>query len=145
MFLEKFFLASRTILIKKKICGIKKHIGETLYEFNKLCVTCPHHQISKQLLVQSFYEGLMLMYISMINVASGGVLMAKTLTAARNLIFNMSSNTQQFGGRGSTASKVVNERLDNTTLVHQLEWVIFVPFVEVATMMGGQQFRQLHD
>ncbi|RDY05468.1 hypothetical protein CR513_10704, partial [Mucuna pruriens] len=51
MFLEKFFLASRTLTIKKEICGIREHPGETLHEywerFNKLCATCLHHQISE--------------------------------------------------------------------------------------------------
>ncbi|RDX94759.1 hypothetical protein CR513_22832, partial [Mucuna pruriens] len=47
MFLEKFFLASRTVTIRKEICGIRQHPRETLHEywerFNKLCATCPHH------------------------------------------------------------------------------------------------------
>ncbi|RDX85398.1 hypothetical protein CR513_33417, partial [Mucuna pruriens] len=55
MFLEKFFLASKTATIRKKICGIRQHSGETLHEywerFNKLCATCPHHQINMQLLI----------------------------------------------------------------------------------------------
>ncbi|RDX88657.1 hypothetical protein CR513_29727, partial [Mucuna pruriens] len=55
MFLEKFFLASRTATILKEICGIRQHSGETLHEyweqFNKLCATCPHHQINEQLLI----------------------------------------------------------------------------------------------
>ncbi|RDY06778.1 hypothetical protein CR513_09185, partial [Mucuna pruriens] len=65
MFLEKFFPTSRTATIRKEICGIRQHSGETLHEywerFNKLCATCPHHQISEQLLIQYFYEGLMMM------------------------------------------------------------------------------------
>ncbi|RDX84249.1 hypothetical protein CR513_34724, partial [Mucuna pruriens] len=32
IFLEKFFLASRTTAIKKEICGIRQHTSETLYE-----------------------------------------------------------------------------------------------------------------
>ncbi|RDX80474.1 hypothetical protein CR513_38970, partial [Mucuna pruriens] len=50
-FLEKFFPASRTTSIRKDICGIRQHTGETLHEywerFNKLYATCPHHQISE--------------------------------------------------------------------------------------------------
>ncbi|RDX98695.1 hypothetical protein CR513_18356, partial [Mucuna pruriens] len=84
-FLEKFFPASRTASIRKEICGIRQHTGETLHEywerFNKLCATCPHHQISEQLLIH------------MIDAAGGGALMDKTPTAARHLIFNMASNT----------------------------------------------------
>ncbi|RDX70507.1 hypothetical protein CR513_50235, partial [Mucuna pruriens] len=122
--------------IRKEICGIREHIGETLHEyrkhFNKLCATCPHHQINEQLLIQYFYEGLAMMDRSMIDVASGRALMDKTPVAARHLISNMASNTQQFGIRGPNPSRPVNEidvasnqRLENqltelTSLVRQL-------------------------
>ncbi|RDX82205.1 hypothetical protein CR513_37038, partial [Mucuna pruriens] len=33
MFLEKFFLTSRTMTIRKEICGIRQHSGETLHEY----------------------------------------------------------------------------------------------------------------
>ncbi|RDX97914.1 hypothetical protein CR513_19251, partial [Mucuna pruriens] len=97
MFLEKFFPASRTTTIRKKICGIRQQSGETLHEylerFNKLCATCPHHHISELLLIQYFYEGLTMMDQSMIDATSGGALMDKTPATARHLISNMASNT----------------------------------------------------
>ncbi|RDX74599.1 hypothetical protein CR513_45636, partial [Mucuna pruriens] len=115
---------------------MKQHTGETLHEywkrFNKLCATCPHHQISEQLLIQYFYEGLLMMDRSMIDAASGGALMDKTSATARHLISNMASNTQQFGVRGLSPSRLVseigatsNQRLENqltelTSLVRQL-------------------------
>ncbi|RDY09885.1 hypothetical protein CR513_05674, partial [Mucuna pruriens] len=87
MFLEKFFPASRTVTIRKEICGIRQHSRKTLHEywerFNKLCAICPHHQIS-----------LAMMDRSMIDDASGGALMDKTLATTRHLISNMASNTQ---------------------------------------------------
>nr|KYP44323.1 hypothetical protein KK1_034184 [Cajanus cajan] len=55
MFLEKFFPASRTTTIRKDISGIRQLGGESLYKywerFKKLCASCPHHQISEQLLL----------------------------------------------------------------------------------------------
>ncbi|RDX74010.1 hypothetical protein CR513_46295, partial [Mucuna pruriens] len=112
-FLQKFFLASRTASIRKEICRIRHHIGETLHEywerFNKLCATCPHHQISEQLLIQYFYEGLSMIERSMIDAASRGALMDKTPAAISHLISNMASNTQQFGIRGPSQSRMVNE------------------------------------
>ncbi|RDY02995.1 hypothetical protein CR513_13474, partial [Mucuna pruriens] len=126
MFLVKFFSASRTATIHKEICGIRQHSRETLHEywerFNKLCATCPHHQISEQLLIQYFYEGLMMMDRSMIDAASGGALMDKTPAAARHLISNMASNTQQFGIRGAGPSQMVNKigAVDNLRLENQL-------------------------
>ncbi|RDY09919.1 hypothetical protein CR513_05631, partial [Mucuna pruriens] len=120
MFLEKLFPTSRTMTIRKEICGIRQHPRETLHEywerFNKLCTTCPHHQISEQLLIQYFYEGLSMMDRSMIDAASGGAFMDKT----------------PFGIRGPSQARKVNEigtasnlRLENqltelTSLVRQL-------------------------
>ncbi|RDX94811.1 hypothetical protein CR513_22775, partial [Mucuna pruriens] len=125
MFLEKFFLASRTTTIRKEICGIRQQSGETLHEywerFNKLYATYPHHQISLSMIDRS-----------MIDTVSGGALMDKTPIVARHLISNMTSNTQQFGIREPSQSRMVNEigtasnlRLENqlselTSLMRQL-------------------------
>jgi len=101
--LEKFFPASRTIGIRKDILGIRQLSGKSLYEywerFKKLCASCPHHQISEQLLLQYFYERLSNMERSMIVAASGGALSDMTPVEARNLIEKMASNSQQFSAR----------------------------------------------
>ena len=98
LFLEKFFPASRAATIRKDICGIRQMTRETLHEywerFKKLCASCPHHQISDQLLIQYYYEGLLPMDRSMIDAASGGALVVKTSTATRDLIANMAANSQ---------------------------------------------------
>ncbi|RDX82437.1 hypothetical protein CR513_36771, partial [Mucuna pruriens] len=69
---------------------------------------------------------------SMIDATSGGALMDKTPATTRHLISNMASNTQLFGIRGPSQSRMVNEigaasnqRLENqltelTSLVRQL-------------------------
>ncbi|RDX74719.1 hypothetical protein CR513_45493, partial [Mucuna pruriens] len=54
---------------------------------------------------------------SMIDAASGGALMDKTLTTTRHLISNMANNTQQFGTRGTITPKMLTEL---TSLVRQL-------------------------
>ena len=96
--MEKYFPASRVANIRKEICGVRQHNGESLHEywecFKKLCASCPHHQISEQLLIQYFYEGLTYTDRSVIDAASGGGLVDKTLEAARNLIANMAANSQ---------------------------------------------------
>ncbi|RDX89801.1 hypothetical protein CR513_28423, partial [Mucuna pruriens] len=126
IFLEKFFPASRTATIRKEIYGIRQQFGETLHEywerFKKLCATCPHHQISEHLLIQYFYEGLSMMDRSMIDDASRGALMDKTPVVVRHLISNMASNTQQFGIRGPSQSRMVNKigTASNLTLENQL-------------------------
>ncbi|RDX69656.1 hypothetical protein CR513_51197, partial [Mucuna pruriens] len=120
-----FFPVSKTAAIRKEIYEIHQHSRETLHEyweqFNKLCTTCSHDQISEQLLLQYFYERLLMMDRSMIDAASGGTLMDKTPMVARLLILNMASNTQQFGVRGgagtsrnvSEVSTFDGQRLEN--------------------------------
>ncbi|RDY04725.1 hypothetical protein CR513_11523, partial [Mucuna pruriens] len=116
MFLEKFFPTSRTMTIKKEIYGIRQHPGETLHEywerFNKLCATCPHHQISEQLLIQYFYEDLSMIDQSMIDAANGGALMDKTPVA--------------FGVKGPSQTRMVNEigATSNERLENQLTELI---------------------
>ncbi|RDX70783.1 hypothetical protein CR513_49937, partial [Mucuna pruriens] len=101
--------------------------GETLHEyweqFNKLCATCPYHQISEQLLIQYFYEGLSIMERSMIDAASGGALMDKTPPAARQLISNMArpNQSRMVNEIGTTSNqKLENQLTELTSLVRQL-------------------------
>ncbi|XP_016693090.1 uncharacterized protein [Gossypium hirsutum] len=112
-FLEKYFPASRIGSIRKEICGIKQLVGESLYEywerFKRLCASCPQYQISEQLLVQYFYEGLTPQDRGMIDAASGGALVDKTPEQAQNLIANMAQNRQQFGFRRSDLGKRMDE------------------------------------
>jgi len=112
-FLEKLFPASRARIICKKISGIRQNNGETLYEywerFDKLYVSCPHHQISNQLLLQYFHERLLSINWSMINATSGDAFVKKTHMEERDLIFKMTANSQQFGITTNHTFRKVNE------------------------------------
>nr|XP_023895404.1 uncharacterized protein LOC112007302 [Quercus suber] len=129
LFLEKYFLASRAANIRKEIYGVRQHNGESRHEywerFKKLCASCPHHQISEQLLIQYFYEGLLPTDRSMIDAASGGALVDKTPEATRNLIANMAANSQQFGTRLNPPSKHVNE-VNISSLEQQIASLTFL-------------------
>ncbi|RDX75398.1 hypothetical protein CR513_44718, partial [Mucuna pruriens] len=67
-------------------------------------------------------NSLMMMDQSMIDSTSGGALMDKKSTTTRHLISNMASNAQQFGIRGASQSRMVNEIgvVDNLRLENQL-------------------------
>ncbi|XP_027155286.1 uncharacterized protein LOC113755767 [Coffea eugenioides] len=112
-FLEKYFPTSRAASLRKEICSIKQCPEESLYDywerFNKLCTRCPQHQISEQLLIQYFYEGLQSTDKSIIDAASGGALANKTPKEAWDLIEAMTENSQQFGSRESNPTRRVNE------------------------------------
>lgn len=124
LFLEKYFPASKATNIRKEICSIRQFQGKNLYEywkrFKRLCSSCPNYQISEQLLLQYFYEGLLPMERSMIDAASGGALMDKTPTVARNLIANMAANSQQFGSREETPIRQVSEMGATSQIERQL-------------------------
>lgn len=136
MFLERYFPASRAASIRKEICGIRQgneSLAEYWERFKKLVSSCPQHQITEQLLIQYFYEGLLPMDRNILDAASGGALVDKTPAAAKALIENMSLNSQQFATRNnSVQTKGVNElqvssnkaletRIDKlTSLVKQL-------------------------
>ncbi|XP_020209311.1 uncharacterized protein LOC109794259 [Cajanus cajan] len=140
VFLEKFFPASRTTIIRKDISRIRHLTGESLYEywqrFKRLCASCPHHQIFEQLLLQYFYEGLNIMERSMIDAASGGALGDMPPASTRGLIEKKASNSQQFNMRSDvivvrgvhdvvasdfTEHKKLESKIDAlTTLVSQL-------------------------
>jgi len=64
MLFEKYFLESKVNSIRKEIYGIRQLDKESLYKyykrFERLCASCPCHQIHEQLLFQYFYEALYL-------------------------------------------------------------------------------------
>ncbi|CAN6583727.1 unnamed protein product [Malus baccata var. baccata] len=101
-FLEKFFLTSRVILLRKRISGIQQDEGEsfpTYYErFKSLVASCPQHQMKEELLLQYFYEGLLPIERQMLDASAGGALVDKTPTAAKTLIANRALNAQQYEG-----------------------------------------------
>jgi retrotransposon gag protein len=115
VFAERYFPASLIANIRKEICGIRQDDAETLHEywerFKKLCDSCPNHQISEQLLVQYFYEGLRETDKNLVDAASGGALVDKTPAEEKKLIANMAANSQYRGGRNiiSTSVRQVNE------------------------------------
>ncbi|GAU40544.1 hypothetical protein TSUD_367100 [Trifolium subterraneum] len=123
----------------KEICGIRQADNESLAEywerFKHLVSSCPQHQITEQLLVQYFYEGLLSMDKNILDAASGGVLVDKIPAAAKALIENMSLNSQQFTSRSnyvaetkgvneiqaSSSNRALESRIDElTSLIKQL-------------------------
>ncbi|XP_042387346.1 uncharacterized protein LOC121979387 [Zingiber officinale] len=110
LFLARFFPASRIAAIRRSICGIQQCSGEPFQNywdrFKSLVASCPQHQISDQLLIVYFYEGLCPMDKSMVDAASGETLVNKTSTQARELIEIMASNYQQYGTRPTITEDV---------------------------------------
>ncbi|XP_045802905.1 uncharacterized protein LOC123896577 [Trifolium pratense] len=97
----------------------KRIIGRILGKIQAASSSCPQHQITEQLLIQYFYEGLLPMDRNILDAASGGALVDKTPAAAKALIENMSLNSQQFTTRNNSAS--VNEIQSSSSSIKALE------------------------
>ncbi|CAN6580968.1 unnamed protein product [Malus baccata var. baccata] len=129
-FLEKFFLTSRVILLRKRISGIQQDEGEsfpTYFErFKSLVASCPQHQMKEELLLQYFYEGLLPIERQMLDASARGALVDKTPTAAKTLIANRALNAQQYEGIGQKSNPrqhQVNEgRSRNGQSYHAKKW-----------------------
>nr|XP_027076019.1 uncharacterized protein LOC113699861 [Coffea arabica] len=139
---EKYFPASRAASLRKEICGIKQFHGESLYEywerFTRLRTRCPHHQISDQLLIQYFYEGLLMNDRNIIDAASGGALVNKTTQEAWDLIERMAENCQQFGTRADVPTRKVNE-VSSSSIEQQLSEL--TSFVRQIAVGNAQQAK----
>ncbi|CAN6718946.1 unnamed protein product [Malus baccata var. baccata] len=127
-YLEKFFLTSRVILLRKRISGIQQDEGEsfpTYYErFKSLVASCPQHQMKEELLLQYFYEGLLPIERQMLDASAGGALVDKTPTAAKMLIANRALNAQQYEGVGQRSmprQHQVNEEVQTQNKERQIQ------------------------
>ncbi|GAU48758.1 hypothetical protein TSUD_281090 [Trifolium subterraneum] len=101
----------RVLLVLLTGAMSNESLAEYWERFKQLVSSCPQHQITEQLLIQYFYEGLQPMDRNILDAASGGSLVDKTPAAAKTLIENMSLNSQQFSTRNNAVNqtKGVNE------------------------------------
>lgn len=123
-FLEEYFPATKAASIRREICSIKQMQGESFAEyyerFKRLLASCPNHLIADHLLIVSFYEGLCKSNRLMIDAASGGAFVNKTLAQAHELCKTVAANTKNYGGRDVVPQKSVNEVSSTSNLETQI-------------------------
>ena len=92
-FLAKYFPPSKTSYLRSQITNFRQRDGDTLSEtwdrFKELLRVCPHHGLSKWLLVQTFYDSLTYNTRISLDASAGGALMNLLVDDAYNLIENM--------------------------------------------------------
>ncbi|XP_021717277.1 uncharacterized protein LOC110685124 [Chenopodium quinoa] len=95
-FLVKFLGQEKTARLKNELATFRQSDDETLYEawrrFKRLQRQCPHHGILEWLLIQTFYNSLTHEFRIYIDAASGGSLMTKNPTKAKELVEKMAAN-----------------------------------------------------
>ncbi|XP_026459435.1 uncharacterized protein LOC113360103 [Papaver somniferum] len=145
LFLDKYFPASKEASVRKEISSILQITGESLYEYweryKRLLASFPHHNISPTLIIQYFYEGLLLDQRNLIDAAAGGSLTKKTISHATSLIESMASNAQNFYTRHDSNVRRVSEIGDSNTehrlstiekAIHRITSVVAPPYKEDA-------------
>ncbi|XP_048491553.1 uncharacterized protein LOC125492860 [Beta vulgaris subsp. vulgaris] len=95
-FLVKFLGKEKTTKLRNELATFEQDDDESLYEawrrFLRLQRQCPHHGIPEWMLIQTFYNGLTHEFRIYIDAASGGSLMTKNPTEAKELIEKMAAN-----------------------------------------------------
>ncbi|XP_057770860.1 uncharacterized protein LOC130990651 [Salvia miltiorrhiza] len=125
-FLRKFFPESKAVNLRIAISSIKQRQQECLSNywerFQQLCHRCPNHEFSDyQLLINYFCRGMSSFDRRIVDAACGGSLTNKTLDEAKQLIFDMVSNGQQYEDDdryrpvNRAEDACVNEKLDALT------------------------------
>ncbi|XP_058208135.1 uncharacterized protein LOC131321145 [Rhododendron vialii] len=98
-FLKKFFPIGKTLRFRQEITTFQQAENEQFYEtwerYWDLIRKCPHHDISKWQLVQSFYSGLLPPHRVMVDASCGGSVMVKSEAEAWKLFETMSEGSLQ--------------------------------------------------
>ncbi|XP_021751640.1 uncharacterized protein LOC110717296 [Chenopodium quinoa] len=105
-FLVRFLGQEKTARLRNELATFRQSDDESLYEawrrFKRLQRQCPHHSIPEWMLIQTFYNGLTHEFRIYIDATSGGSLMTKNSTEAKELIEKMAANDNYHpGGRHS--------------------------------------------
>ncbi|XP_021741324.1 uncharacterized protein LOC110707605 [Chenopodium quinoa] len=95
-FLVRFLGQKKTARLRNELATFRQSDNESLYEawrrFKRLQRQFPHHGVPEWMLIQTFYNGLTHEFRIYIDVASGGSLMTKSPTEAKELIEKMVAN-----------------------------------------------------
>ncbi|KAL2906850.1 Protein HEG-like protein 1 [Bienertia sinuspersici] len=108
-FLVKFLGQEKTAKLRNELATFQQPDDESLHgawrRFLRLQRQCPHHGIPEWMLIQTFYNGLTHEFRIYIDAASGGSLMSKSPTEAKELIERMAANDNYHPSGRNSAKK----------------------------------------
>ncbi|XP_021751228.1 uncharacterized protein LOC110716885 [Chenopodium quinoa] len=120
-FLVRFLGQEKSARLRNELAIFRQSDDESLYEawrrFKCLPRQCPHHGIPEWMLIQTFYNGLTHEFRIYIDVASGGSLMTKNPTEAKELIKKMTTNDNYHPGGRHSVNKGGKLDVDALTLL----------------------------
>ncbi|WP_284209399.1 retrotransposon gag family protein, partial [Chitiniphilus shinanonensis] len=104
VFLEKYFPVKRTAKMRAQITTFRQGYDESFDDawerFNRLIQTCPHHNLSKLTVVDTFYDGLSQESRTMVDYSAGGTIVDKDPQEVLDL-FERLAQQQQWSNRES--------------------------------------------
>lgn len=116
-FLKKYFPIGKTNDMRRAISNFTQLDGESFHEawerFLDLQRKCPHHDIMRWQLVQSFYDGITEQNRQMVDSACGGTFLNKNQDEAWDLFETLSENSQHHASasrRAPPASSSIPKR-----------------------------------
>lgn len=96
--LERFFLATKVLSIRKEISIIKQERNKILHEYweyyKKLVASCSTHEITLRNLNLHFYEGLLPLERRITDAVNGGAISEIEPEDGKNLISKMAINSR---------------------------------------------------
>ena len=110
-FLKRFYNHKKTSEARFKIQGFRQRTGESLCEawerYKELQRQCPHHEIPKYQLLQTFYGGLSPQSKTSLDAGAGGPIMNKREDEVENIIEEVVRNYEDWyeGDREISSSK----------------------------------------
>ncbi|KAL2895232.1 Serine/threonine-protein kinase MRCK gamma [Bienertia sinuspersici] len=150
-FLVKFLGQEKTAKLRNELATFQQPDDESLYEawrrFLRLQRQCPHHGIPEWMLIQTFYNGLTHQFRIYIDAASGGSLMSKSPTEAKELIERMAANDNYHPSGRNSVKKGGKYDVDALTslantvqaLSHKFDQFQAGPSLTVTCQMCGVQ------
>ncbi|XP_021767047.1 uncharacterized protein LOC110731505 [Chenopodium quinoa] len=111
----------KTARLRNELSTFRQSDDESLYDawrrFKRLQRQCPHHGIPEWMLIQTFYNGLTHEFRIYIDVASGGSLLTKNPTEAKELVEKMAANDNYHPGGRNSVKKGGKLDVDALTLL----------------------------
>ena len=122
-FMQQYFPPEKTQKLRNRIMTFRQDDDESLYtaweRFKDLLLSCPHHELSKRHLVQTFYQGLGYASQERLDVYAGGDIGTKSPREAWSIIekASLKSKSRQNDRSRSSSAKAGVHAVDNYTAI----------------------------
>jgi hypothetical protein len=128
-FIKKYCPPVKILQNRNNILSFRKndneHVAIAWERIKNMLRTCPSHGVSEWTTLHSFYNGLNIMSISMIDFAAGGGFMGKTVPEAKAILESMLHNHSQWHTEGApNPTKKVHSIEEENPLSNKIDAIL---------------------